>query len=346
MAANFALAQTWTLTSAATNASWISVACSADGTKLIAANQISIYISTNSGATWVSNSISSYAQNNLINGRWRSVVSSADGTQLEAVASGGTMGIILISTNSGGTWFTAVNDDSAYFWFDVASSADGSRLIGSNWQGSIYTSTNRGLTWTLTGVYTIDRAYLASSADGSKLIGASAQGRVVTSTNSGVTWVTNIDRGRLYDSVASSADGNKLIISSASLSLPGFILVSTNGGATLVTNNVQNISFNSVACSANGKTMIAGGIYGATNGCIYTSTDFGNTWISNSVPATLNGSVRSVAMSADGNKLVAAIFNIGIYISCSTPTPELNLQMVVSIFHGLRLQPISFCRKV
>jgi len=61
---------------------WIGVACSSDGTKLVAvAYDNGIYTSTNSGATWVSNSVP--------NEQWFSVASSADGTKLVAVGNGG-----------------------------------------------------------------------------------------------------------------------------------------------------------------------------------------------------------------------------------------------------------------
>ncbi len=82
---------TWTQTSApATN--WIALASSADGSRLVAVaggshnlqNPIytgPIYTSTNSGATWVSNSVPAQY--------WTSVASSADGNKLVAVVTGG-----------------------------------------------------------------------------------------------------------------------------------------------------------------------------------------------------------------------------------------------------------------
>jgi hypothetical protein len=61
-AAHFAFAQTWTQTSAPSN-NWVSVAMSADGRRLAAVANYTggtagggIFISTNSGATWVATS--------------------------------------------------------------------------------------------------------------------------------------------------------------------------------------------------------------------------------------------------------------------------------------------------
>jgi len=69
----------WTVTTAP-NATWFSVASSADATRLIAAAfNDALYISTNSGATWTASSVPGLY--------WHAVASSADGNTLAAVAS-------------------------------------------------------------------------------------------------------------------------------------------------------------------------------------------------------------------------------------------------------------------
>ncbi|HZI33025.1 MAG TPA: hypothetical protein VFF11_11840, partial [Candidatus Binatia bacterium] len=108
------------------SATWHTVACSVDGTKLVAVplNGRS-YTSTNSGTTWTTN--------NLPNDSWQSVVSSADGTQLAVVSFN-----IYTSTNSGMTW----NSNSAprVSWGDIASSADGHKLAAIVKNGGIWTA--------------------------------------------------------------------------------------------------------------------------------------------------------------------------------------------------------------
>ena len=74
-----ALGQSWTLTSAPTNW-WYSVASSADGTKLVAVGNPSIYTSTNSGATWM---LANAPANSY------SSVASSDGTKCVAVVLNG-----------------------------------------------------------------------------------------------------------------------------------------------------------------------------------------------------------------------------------------------------------------
>jgi hypothetical protein len=92
-----AVAQTWTLTSAP-NENWVSLASSADGSKLIASDTSWLYyISTNSGNTWITNT---QPQKGSSYGSWVSMASSADG--IEFVGTG--LGVIWISTNSGITW--------------------------------------------------------------------------------------------------------------------------------------------------------------------------------------------------------------------------------------------------
>jgi hypothetical protein len=124
---------TWTLSGAPFLPYWRSIASSADGTKLVAAaSNVNpplsagtgwVYTSTDSGATWISNSLPSMY--------WNSVASSADGTKLVAVADDnlspvGFPGGVFTSTNSGATW---ISNSAPWFFWTVASSADGSKLF-------------------------------------------------------------------------------------------------------------------------------------------------------------------------------------------------------------------------
>jgi photosystem II stability/assembly factor-like uncharacterized protein len=103
------------------------VASSADGTKLVALTYGGpIYISTNSGTTWIAASAPAE--------HWRSVASSADGTKLVAVS----YGPIYTSADAGATWMSNSVPNKA--WEAVASSADGSKLTAAVWGHSIYTS--------------------------------------------------------------------------------------------------------------------------------------------------------------------------------------------------------------
>jgi hypothetical protein len=124
----------WTLMTNAPNLQYQSVASSADGTKLLATgvgylngvgNPDLIYTSTNSGSSWISNSLP-YEE-------WNQVASSADGRTLAAVSIfnllGSGPGYIYTSTNSGTTW--VLNRVPSQYWFAIASSADGDTLLAS-----------------------------------------------------------------------------------------------------------------------------------------------------------------------------------------------------------------------
>jgi hypothetical protein len=137
---------------------WKSVACSADGTRLIAVAAVDYYTSTNSGGTWISNSIPSVT--------WNAVASSADGAKLvAAVITGGTHRI-LTSTNSGTTW--ATNDAPVSRLAAVASSADGFKLVAVE-QNRIWFTTNAGAAWMSNNVTGFWHG-VASSADGGKWV--------------------------------------------------------------------------------------------------------------------------------------------------------------------------------
>ena len=324
--AGFTSAQTWTQTTASSN-SWSSIACSADGSKLVAVGNSSspIYISTNYGATWTPNSTTT---NN-----WLHVASSADGTKLFA-ASGPSQ--TYLSTNGGSTWYNgyAVPGTGGQISC-IASSADGSKLFFTTeiaGGGILYFSTNAGLPFRRM-ISAPPLTSVACSADGTKLFGGGIFTTYI-STNSGSSWVTNysdIQGGSWV--VASSADGTKL---AAAVNFGnGDIITSTDGGTTWVTNTVPQLSWwQGISVSADGTHLVAAAWNGSDpqTGPIYTSTNSGLTWISNNVP---NQTWQGLACSADGNEFVAVSEDNGngigspgtgqIWISQSQPVPQLNL---------------------
>jgi hypothetical protein len=125
---------TWTRTSAP-NESWLSIAASADGGRVIAAPYSGlVYASTNSGRNWYPTP--------LPNQVWGVVAASADGNRLTTAAFGG---LIYSSTNAGLTWTTASAQQDN--WYPVACSADAGKLFAgggadvlNNLPGPIYAS--------------------------------------------------------------------------------------------------------------------------------------------------------------------------------------------------------------
>ena len=234
------LAQIWTMSDAPA-AVWQSLACSADGSDLVAVSingadfaPGSIYTSTDSGATWT--------QSSAPGAEWDGVASSADGSKLVALDQ---VASIYTSADAGASWTTsAITISRQPDWSGIASSADGNRLvavgsIGSS-AGVIATSADAGAGWSATsalGLYWYypggsPGATIASSSDGQKLVAvvepsSSTNASIYTSINSGSKWTKTSAPNKGWASVASSADGTKLVAAG-----DGPIYVSTNSGAT------------------------------------------------------------------------------------------------------------------
>jgi hypothetical protein len=342
------------------NQNWDSVASSAEGQVLVAvANKNnntppfstggSIFISTNSGATWAE------ATGAPTNGLWETVACSADGGKIIAAGGGGVPADFLFSiytsSDMGATWMS--NNVPMANWQSVASSADGTRLAAADFADRvIYTSTNSGAVWTQATNAPKEFWYsIALSADGTKLA-AVANGsfsgaggtNIYISTDFGLTWITNAAPKtpnttvfqKNWVSIASSADGNKLIAAGGGPngSSSGYIFISTNSGAawTLTATNILPSGLGAhpwlyVASSADGSKLAAVSDGNGPLSGVFISTNSGATW-TNAVKTTPFLTWNAVAFSADGAKLVATVGypSIGpIYVSQTTPAPVLNL---------------------
>lgn len=345
-----ALAQTWTPAGAPTNG-WVAVTMSADGNTLYAVKSSPIYSSTNAGITWNTNALPAHVF-------FKSIGCSADGTRLIAAAGGG---LIFISTNSARDWIQApvpaTNSITGAdnHWACTAISADGTRLVaaaflalgpGDYVPGSIYTSADSGMTWQQTSAPITNWMSVASSADGSKLAAVALDdyynphsGLVCLSTNGGTTWFQSGPPGVAWASIASSADGDKLVAGSEATytpDVPAAVYTSTDSGITWVSNSPPAEytfgTWQSVAISADGTKLVAVKQAGQAGGGVDTSADSGNTWISNAVP---NVEWWAVASAADGNRLVAATSEGGLYTLQATPAPAIKAQVMST--NGLQL---------
>jgi hypothetical protein len=220
------------------------------------------------------------------------------------------IGGFTVSPNAGQTIATAwIPREQPRYWYSVASSADGSKLVavvgglanlGLVNLGLIYTSTDSGFTWTARDSARVWIS-VASSADGIKLVAVEKNGHIYISTDSGQNWTAR-DSVRNWISVASSADGTKLV----AVDDGGLIYASLDSGVSWSARE-QPRNWWSVASSADGTKLVAL----VWPGQIYTSTDSGLTWFArdNARPWS------SVASSADGTKLVAVVSGGYIYTS-------------------------------
>ena len=270
---------------------WTSLASSSDGTMMAAtAYGGEIYLSTDSGQAWVPSANSGTKD-------WESIASSAEGTHLAAGVTSG--GDIYLSTNSGSTW--APISASAGYWYSLASSSDGSKLIAASY--------GYGLSNFVNGVFTFgystganDWRSVASSANGSNLVAAFYGGSLYTSTNAGAKWTPAAGTsGSNWIAVVSSADGTRL----AAAVDGGDIDTSANSGVSWAATSAPKESWVSLACSSDGSKLVAV----ASSGGLFTSGNWGATWTqqTNNLPAS--ASWQAVTSSSTGSTLAAAIDN-------------------------------------
>jgi ligand-binding sensor protein len=153
-------------------------------------------------------------------GGWK--LSQNDGQRIET----GNLGLNCI----GAIWTLRTG---SLLWLSVASSADGTKLVGVVNGGQIYTSADSGVTW-IARASSQNWEAVASSADGVNLVATVQGGKIYTSKDSGETWTAH-DSDRNWFAVASSADGIRLLAAVSN----GQLYVSGDGGGNLVSDGKQ-----------------------------------------------------------------------------------------------------------
>ena len=250
---------------------------------------------------------------------WNSMAGSQHGSNLVAVVfsddpiSYTIPGLIYASTNGGQTWLPT--SAPANYWTSVAASTNGLRLVaGAEYEGQdanfnpgqIYISTDGGLSWTNTSAPAKNWLAVGSSADGQILSGATYSDGIYVSTNAGTDWFQSDAPNNNWQGLATAANGRQIYATATN-----GIYVSTNTGST------WNLSTNSpplcvpVICSADGSQVFAGivGGNGITNVGIYRSTNSGANWSQTSAPIDIFQNYQSLAISTDGEILLAAAYS-------------------------------------
>lgn len=237
-----------------------------------------MYKSADQGATW---SLLAGAGT----GAWESVAVSQDGLKVAAVIQNGPL---VLSSNGGATWHTAVLPDgqAAHWWRAISSSSDGSVLVAASHNGEIYRSTDSGSTWqrvtvTVNGTAVTETWYrVRTSADGRTIAvvantfgGAPGTG-IYVSHDGGATWSKGFSLVTDYTFIAMSADGQRIAVTvSNTSSTVGRVLLSVDGGATFTQVSVQGsgTDWRAIAMSAAGDHLAAavGGFDTGTTGLLY-----------------------------------------------------------------------------
>lgn len=259
--------------------SWVAVACSADGTRLLAATESGrLYVSQDAGITWAPRES---------NRTWRAVTVSADGMRMAAASSGR----IYVSSDAGATW-TARGESLS--WRGLASSSDGMRLVAGSQGGWLQTSSDFGLTWTPRETRRNWRS-VASSDDGMRLAAVDSPGRIYVSTDGGVTWMAT---GPTADwrALAGSADGQRWFAAARDNRL----YISADGGVQWSAREPSR-RWTGLASSADGSHVVAT----AENSQIFVSRDFGSNWQARDEARAWT----AVASSGNGTRLLASVAN-------------------------------------
>ena len=204
-------------------------------------------------------------------------------------------------------------------WTWLASSADGSNLVGVAELDGIYTSRNSGVSWTKTSAPAEPWYGVTSSADGSHLVaqatyfefppfGNPTGGVIYASMDFGTTWTSTSAPNLPWVGVAASADGRKVV----AVAYTHGIYTSADSGTTWTKTGAPTAdAWSTVASSADGMKLFAG----IDGGGIYISADAGVTWKKTSAP---NQPWGAIATSADGGKLIAAPYNGLVFASTNS----------------------------
>jgi hypothetical protein len=221
---------------------WVSVAASADMSKIVAIADNRIIQSSDSGGTW--------HQTTAPLGLWNNVACSTNGNVLvvvRALFGGSTAGSIYVSHDCGTNWThpLGINGIATASWC----SADGNTMFAGVNGGGIYSSTNGGTNWTLTGAPSSTWGHIAASSNGVFAI-ASDYNSAWISTNSGGSWVTSSVPASL---VACSKDGVTLLAAAAQ----GPIYSSTNAGAIWNAANTPYGNWSGLVMNDNGNWIAA-----------------------------------------------------------------------------------------
>ena len=157
--------------------------------------------------------------------------------------------IPVVNTLAGVNWL-ARSASGSRLWQAIAASAGGEKLAAAVDGGSIYISSDSGLTWSAVGT---DRNWqsIASSSDGSKLVAVVDNGQIHTSIDSGANWTAR-ETSRNWKSVASSADGQNLVAAV----YPGKIYTSVDAGVTWIARDSDRPWY-AIASSSSGSNLVA-----------------------------------------------------------------------------------------
>jgi hypothetical protein len=275
------------------NVRWGTVATSADGTRIVAAgNPGGVYVSTNSGLSWVQTSVGVSL--------WKAAVCSTNGNVMAVAAPYDPAQPfypvygVHISTNGGVTW-TKANVTDNYSWRALAMNDSGSFINAGVDGGGVWQNSPNNLPWQYAVNVPVIAPWTSLSSDdvGNEYRFATADGRIYYYNYTfGSVFLETTLPASTWTGVASSASGARAVAATAG----GNIYRDDVGGWRLLIG--LNTGLNSITASAD-LSKVA--VCDANN--VYLSTDGGTNWAALNPP---NVGWTSVALSRDGTRLYAS----------------------------------------
>lgn len=224
-------------------------------------------------------------------------------------------GGIYISTDSGQTFThkdTTPMDVTSNF--EMVVSADGSKMVGINYNQHVWTSVDAGTTW-VEQIGTASTTYteICASSDATKVLIAAEADALYTSVNSGVNFTKHSSGlNKQWRGVGCSSDFTKLIAveNNNGASGGGYVYISTDSGSTWVQGNNFTNSSGSVPARAKGNWAA---VAASSDFTFLVLADYSkNVWTSNNSGVdwfqmtSLNTYPNKLAISDDGQTIISA----------------------------------------
>lgn len=237
---------------------------------------------------------------------------------------GGNSNVILVSSNYGSTWTTAVSGISNAI-YRVACSSTGQYMAVEVMNGPIYISSNYGATFSTSGAGNAAWEGITVSTNGQHLVAVQNTGYIFYSSDGGSTWTQSNSINAGWFNATASYDGSHVV---ATEHTTNKIWYSSDFGATWTQSNAATHAWQGLAASSDGSQIIAN--YDLSD-VIYRSTDYGATWSATNSPSK---SWDFVASNAAGNLLLAGtyIFNSGIYESTDSGATWTQINSAASTY--------------
>lgn len=289
-----------TITATATAFAQDNVACSTDGQIVyVAESGHPIYKSTDAGTTFTSTGSATTD--------WRWIATDNTGTRI--VAAAWNAGYLYVSTDSAATFATATAAGSRQ-WTALSVSGDGTKMLAGVRGGVVMKSLNSGSTWTSVNGNTTVYSYASDiSNDGTRFYMTAGSSITLRSNDSGATFsspgvLQKRVAGYVQQTIHWSADGTKAAVL---ICVPGgdcLLATSNDGGQNFMLNLAlgQIADGSSLAMASNGNNII---VNDSVTHNFIVSSNFGSTWSTTTNPSGTTASWVTMALSADGSKIIA-----------------------------------------